>query len=67
MQNKDFATISLPDLAGSHLCQSLALKVMFKRFPGTYNSPVFVIPRSKGLVPLTNSVVRKHLKWSSVV
>ena len=63
MQNRrDFVTISLPDLAGSHLCQVMALKVMFQRFPGSDNSPVFVIPRPTGLVPLTDSVARKHLK-----
>ena len=59
---KDFATVSLPDLAGSNLCPILALKVMFHRFQGNDNSPVFVIPRTKGLVPLTDSVARKHLK-----
>ena len=59
---RDFATISLPDLAGSHLCPVLALKVMLQRFPGSDNSPVFVIPRAKGLVPLTDSVACKHLK-----
>ena len=63
MQNRrDFATISLPDLAGSHLCPVIALKVMFQRFPGSDNSPVFVIPRLTGLVTLTDSVARKHLK-----
>ena len=63
MQNrKDFATISPPDLAGCQLCPALALKVMFQRFPGPENSPVFVIPRSKGLVPLIDSVACKHLK-----
>ena len=63
MQNRrDFVTISLPDLAGSHLCPVMALKVMFQRFPGSENSPVFVIPRPTGLVPLTDSVACKHLK-----
>ena len=63
MQNRrDFATISLPDLAGSHLCPVAALKVMFQRFPGSDNAPVFVIPRPTGLVPLTDSVALKHLK-----
>ena len=43
MQNRrDFATISLPDLAGSHLCPVLALKVMFQRFSGSDNSPVVI-------------------------
>ena len=63
IQNRrDFVTISLPDLAGSHMCPVSALKAMFQFFPGSNNSPVFVIPKSKGLVPLTDSVVRKHLK-----
>ena len=63
MQNRrDFVTISLPDLAGSHLCLVSALKAMFQLFPGSENSPVFVIPKANGLVPLTDSVARKHLK-----
>ena len=49
MQNRrDFATISLPDLAGSHLCPVMALKLMFQRSPGSDNYPVYVIPRSTG-------------------
>ena len=63
MQNrKDFTTVSLPNLAGLNLCPIMALKIMFATFKGTDNSPVFLIPRSKGLVPLTDSVARKHLK-----
>ena len=63
MQNrKDFTTVSLPDLAGSNLCPIMALRTMFATFKGTDNSPVFLIPRNKGLVPLTDSVARKHLK-----
>ena len=63
MQNrKDFATVSLPDLGGSNLCPILALKFMFHRLQATENCPVFLIPRRKGLVPLTDSVTRKHLK-----
>ena len=63
MQNrKDFTTVSLPDLAGSNLCPIMALKIMFATFKGTNNSPVFLIPRNKGLVPLTDSVACKHLK-----
>ena len=59
---RNFVTISLPDLAGSHLIPVSALKVMFQTFPGSENSPVFVIPKHKGLVPLTDSVACKHLK-----
>ena len=63
MQNRrDFATISLPDLARSQLCLVFALKVMFHRFPGSENSPVFILSRLQGLVPLTDSAARKHLK-----
>ena len=63
LQNRrDVVTISLPDLQGSHFCPVSALKAMFQNFPGSDNSPVFVIPKSKGLVPLTDSVARKHLK-----
>ena len=63
MQNrKDFTTVSLPDLAGSNLSPIMALRTMFATFKGTDNSPVFLIPRNKGLVPLTDSVARKHLK-----
>ena len=63
MQNtRDFANISLPDLDGSQLCPVLALKVMFHRFPGSESSPVFVLPRLQGLVPLTDSVARKHFQ-----
>ena len=53
IQNRrDFVTISLPDLAGSHLCPVSALKVMFQFFPVSDNSPLFV----------TDSVAHKHLK-----
>ena len=63
MQNrKDFATIPLPDLCGSPLCPVAALRTLFQVFPDDSNSPVFVIPRKSGLVPLTDSVARKHLK-----
>ena len=52
LQNRrDFVTIPLPDLECSHLCPVSALKAMFQMFPGSDNSPVFVIPKSKGLVP----------------
>ena len=63
LQNRrDVVTISLPDLQGSHLCPVSALKAMFQIFPRSDNSPVFVIPRNRGLVPLTDSVACKHLK-----
>ena len=39
-----------------------ALRTLLQAFPGDSNSPVFVIPRQKKWVPLTDSVARKHLK-----
>ena len=59
---KDFATIPLPDLQGVPLCPVTALKVLFQASPRGPNSPVFMIPRQKQWVPLTDSVARKHLK-----
>ena len=61
-EQEGLATVSLPNLAGSNLCPIMSLRIMFATFQDTDNSPVFVIPRSKGLVPLTDSVARKHLK-----
>ena len=63
MQNRrEFATIPLRDLQGSSLCPITSLKSLLQVFPGDSNSPVFVIPRQKKWVPLTDSVARKHLK-----
>ena len=63
MQNRrEFATIPLPDLQGSSLCPVTSLKSLLQVSPGDPNSPVFVIPRQKKWVPLTDSVARKHLK-----
>ena len=35
---------------------------MLSLMPGDSNVPLFRIPRSHGLVPLTDSVARRHLK-----
>ena len=72
MQNrKEFATVSVSDLAVSNMCPILALKIMFHRFQSTDNSPVLLIHRSKRLVPLTDSVALiKHLKdiqWAHLI
>ena len=34
--------------------------------PASSNDPLFIIPRSTNLVPLTDSVARKHLKNASI-
>ena len=63
MQNRnEFATIPLPDLQHSSLCLVTALRTLLQAFPGDSNSPVFVIPRQRKWVPLTDSVARKHVK-----
>ena len=63
LQNrKDIATILLPCLGDSPLCPIAALNRMIRLYPVSDNEPLFVIPRSQGLLPLTDSVARKHLK-----
>ena len=63
MQNsKDIATISIPLLDDSPLCPIVALNRMIWLYPVSDNEPLFVIPRSRGLVILTDSVAQKHLK-----
>ena len=55
---KDIATVSTPALGDSLLCPVNALKVMMSE----NNNPLFIIPRSKSLVPLTDLVAKKHVK-----
>ena len=63
MQNRrEFATIPLPDLQERSLCPVTALRTLLQVFPGDSNSPVFVLPRQKKWVPLTDSLAHKHLK-----
>ena len=35
---------------------------MIRLYPVSDNEPLFVVPRAQSLVPLTDSVARKHLK-----
>ena len=46
----------------SPLCPIQALQNMLSLMPGDSNVPLFRIPRSHGLVPLTDYVARRHLK-----
>ena len=55
-------TIPLPFLGDSPLCPIQALQHMLSLMPGDSNVPLFRIPRSHGLVPVTDSVARRHLK-----
>ena len=67
MQNRrDTVTLPLPYLASSPLCPIVALKSMIQIFPAEQNDPLFLLPRKRGLVPLTDSVARKHLKAVSL-
>ena len=62
---KDMVTIPIPLLGDSPLCPIAALNGMIRLYPVSDNDPLFVIPRAKTLVPLTDSVARKHLKHIS--
>ena len=61
LRNKvHYVTISL--IPQSLLCPVLALKNMLAANPGSQNDPLFTIPRHGRWLPLTDSIVRKHLK-----
>ena len=59
-------TIPLPNLGQSILCPIGALKAMTHAFPASTRDPLFLVPNNNGLVPLTDSVARKHLKKASL-
>ena len=59
---KQSVTIPLPSLGNSPLCPIKAVNNMILLHPAGDNDPLFVIPRSTSLVPLTDSMARKHLK-----
>ena len=68
LQNRqDTTTVSLPYLGASPLCPVAALRALITEYPGNNNDPLFRIPRCHGLVPLTDSVARKHLKQVSTL
>ena len=54
--------ISVPRL-GSVICPVAALKKLLKISPGDNNTPLFQILVGRAWFPLTDSAVRKHLKW----
>ena len=62
IQNRtDIHTIPIPILGDSILCPYKAIKSLLDHTPGSSNQPLFLIPRSHGSVPLTDSVARRHL------
>ena len=67
LQNrKDIVTIPIPSLGKSLLCPMAALDRMTQLYTVSDDEPLFVIPRGQHLVPLTDSVARKHLKTSHI-
>ena len=63
---KSILTIPLPNLGQSPLCQVTAIQKMIQNMPASPNDPLFIITKSNRLVPLTDSVARKHLKNASI-
>ena len=61
------ACIHIPVLPGSRLCPVTALKHMLLIVPGSQDNPLFSICRQDRWVPLTDSIVRKHLKCVSCI
>ena len=59
---KQSVTIPLPNLGDSDLCPIKAIDRMIQLFPAPSNDPLFLIPGTSCLVPLTDSVARKHLR-----
>ena len=53
--------IHIPVLPDSRLCSVTALKQMLASVPGSQNDPLFSICRQGCWLPLTDSIVRKHL------
>ena len=62
---KQSRTISIPDLGASMLCPIKALQLMCQKFPADKNCPLFLQDKQGILVPLTDSIARKHLKQVS--
>ena len=58
---KQAVTVPLPNLGASPLCPIAALQHMIRSVPADPNDPLFFVPRTSRLVPLTDSVARKHL------
>ena len=64
---KSCTTITIPFLASSPLCPVTAVQAMFAAIPASKNDPLFSLLKGGAVVPLTDSVARKHLKQVSTV
>ena len=62
VQSRDkIARIHIPVVPESRLCPVTALKCMLAIVPGSQDDPLLCICRQACWVPLTDSIVRKHL------
>ena len=64
---KSCTTITIPLLPSSPLCPVTAVQAMFAAIPASKNEPLFSLFKGGAVVPLTDSVARKHLKQVSTV
>ena len=62
---KSTLTIPLPNLEHSSLCPIRAINLMIQQLSADPNDPLFTIHTTRGFIPLTDSVARKHLKNAS--
>ena len=63
IQSRDkVVRVVIPKLPGSKLCPVTALSNMLHLVPGSNNDPLFAIFKANTWSPLTDSMVRKHLK-----
>ena len=60
-KQSQFATVQLPSLGSSPLCPLAAVQIIASRLPLPSNSPMFAIPQGPGVIPLTQSKVRRFL------
>ena len=61
-KQNEFKVIQFSLLYPSPLCPLSALQTMYAAIPTNANSPLFCIPQGLGLIPLTQSKVRKRLR-----
>ena len=60
-KQSQFATVQVPSLGSSPLCPVAAIAAMTSCIPLPSKSPMFAMPQGQGIVPLTESKVRKTL------
>ena len=62
---KSTLTILLPNLENSSLCPIRAINLIIQQVPADPYDPLFTIHMTRGSIPLTDSVARKHRKNAS--